>query len=60
MPKIMTLKEFLISFVEKFNAGSISSLIDLYELDACFAFQPGRIVNGVETIRQSLEFHLIL
>lgn len=53
-------KGFLISFVEKFNAGSISSLIDLYELDACFAFQPGRIVNGVETIRQSLEFHLIL
>lgn len=53
-------KGFLISFVEKFNAGSISSLIDPYELDTCFAFQPGRIVNGVENIRQSLEFHLIL
>jgi hypothetical protein len=29
-------KEFLLSYVEKFNAGDISSLVALYETDACF------------------------
>lgn len=30
----MTPKEFLISYVEKFNAGDINSLMDMYEIDA--------------------------
>jgi len=51
----MTPKEFLASFVEKFNAGDVSSLVSLYETDACFVSQPGRFVNGLENIRQSLQ-----
>jgi hypothetical protein len=33
---IMMPEEFLNSYVEKFNAGNLSSLIDMYETDACF------------------------
>jgi uncharacterized protein (TIGR02246 family) len=51
----MTPKEFLISYVEKFNAGDISSLIKLYEIDACFVSQAGQVVKGIENIRQSLQ-----
>ncbi len=51
----MTPKEFLISYVEKFNAGDISSLINLYEIDACFVSQAGQVVKGIENIRQSLQ-----
>jgi len=35
----MTPKEFLISYVEKFNAGDISSLITMYEINACFIYK---------------------
>lgn len=31
---MMTPKEFLKSYVEKFNAKNVSSLIDMYETDA--------------------------
>jgi ketosteroid isomerase-like protein len=48
-------KEFLISYVEKFNAGDISSLIALYETNACFVSQPGQVLNGLENIRQALQ-----
>ncbi len=51
----MTPKEFLKSYVEKFNAKNVSSLIDMYETDACFQVQPGQVVKGIENIRQSLQ-----
>ena len=51
----MTPKEFLISYVEKFNAGDISSLINMYEIDACFVSQEGEVIKGTENIRQSLQ-----
>jgi ketosteroid isomerase-like protein len=51
----MTPKEFLKSYVEKFNAKNVSSLIDMYETDACFQVQPGQVVKGLENIRQSLQ-----
>ena len=51
----MTPKEFLKSYVEKFNAKNVSSLIDIYETDACFQVQPGQVVKGLENIRQSLQ-----
>lgn len=51
----MTPKEFLKSYVEKFNAKNVSSLIDMYETDACFQVQPGQDVKGLENIRQSLQ-----
>lgn len=50
----MTPKEFLISYVEKFNAGDISSLTSMYEKAACFVSQEGEIVKGLENIRQTL------
>jgi ketosteroid isomerase-like protein len=52
---MMTPKEFLSSYVEKFNARDISSLISLYETNACFVSRPGQVVNGLENIRQSLQ-----
>jgi len=51
----MTPKEFLISYVEKFNAGDISSLINMYEIDACFVSQEGEVIKGTENIRQTLQ-----
>jgi ketosteroid isomerase-like protein len=51
----MTPKEFLKSYIEKFNAKNVSSLIDMYETDACFQVQPGQVVKGLENIRQSLQ-----
>jgi ketosteroid isomerase-like protein len=51
----MTPKEFLKSYVKKFNAKNVSSLIDMYETDACFQVQPGQAVKGLENIRQSLQ-----
>ena len=46
----MTPKEFLKSYVEKFNAKNVSSLIDMYETDACFQIQPGQVVRSLENI----------
>ena len=52
----MTPKEFLKSYVEKFNAKNVSSLIDMYETDACFQVQPGQVVKGLrKNIRRSLQ-----
>jgi ketosteroid isomerase-like protein len=51
----MTPKEFLISYVKKFNSGDISSLISLYETEACFASQEGEVVKGIENVRQRLQ-----
>ena len=52
---MMAPKELLVSYVEKFNAGEISSMINLYEIDACFVSQAGQVVKGIENIRQSLQ-----
>lgn len=51
----MTPKEFLASYVERFNASDINSLIRMYEADACFVSQSGLIINGLENIRQGLQ-----
>lgn len=53
--KPMTPKELLSSYVDKFNARNVSSLINMYETHACFVVQPGQVVNGLENIRQSLQ-----
>jgi ketosteroid isomerase-like protein len=45
---MMTPKEFLKSYVEKFNTKNVSSLIDMYETDACFQVQLGQVVKGLE------------
>jgi ketosteroid isomerase-like protein len=51
----MTPKEFLISYVEKFNARDINSLVNMYEIDACFVSQEGEVIKGTENIRQILK-----
>jgi len=51
----MTPKEFLSSYVKEFNARNVSSLINMYETDACFVAQPGQVVKGLENIRQNLQ-----
>ena len=51
----MTPKEFLISYVKKFNSGDISSLISLYETEACFVSQEGEVVKGIDNVRQRLQ-----
>jgi ketosteroid isomerase-like protein len=51
----MTSKEFLISYVEKFNARDINSLVNMYEIDACFVSQEGEVIKGTENIRQILK-----
>jgi ketosteroid isomerase-like protein len=53
--KMMTPKEFLSSYVEKFNARNVSYLIYMYETHACLVVQPRQIVNGAENIRQNLQ-----
>lgn len=53
--KMMTPKELLSSYVEKFNLRNVSSLMNMYEPDACFVVQPTQIVTGIENIRQNLQ-----
>jgi uncharacterized protein (TIGR02246 family) len=55
VPKMVTPKEFLSSYVKEFNTRNVSSLIDMYETDACFVAQPGQVVKGLENIRQTLQ-----
>jgi ketosteroid isomerase-like protein len=45
------------SFVEAFNAGDTSSMVMLYEADACTVSQLGHVVKGREGVRQSLKFY---
>lgn len=54
MSKI-TPQEVLHLVVEGINTGNLDSLMMLYEHDACFSPQPGQIVKGRESIRQSLQ-----
>jgi len=54
MSKKMTPRDVLNSVVEGINAGDLDSLMTLYEADACFAPQPGQLVNNPESIRQCL------
>ena len=51
----MTPKEFLISYVKKFNSGDISSMISLYETEACFVSQAREVVKGIDNVRQRLQ-----
>ncbi len=41
-------------FVQAFNAGNIDGLIGLYETDASFVAEPGKVVTGTAAIREVL------
>ena len=49
-----TPEKFLKSYVDQFNKGNMSSILKLYESDACSS-QPGQAVKGEESIRHSLQ-----
>ena len=55
MSDSMTPEQFLKSYVDQFNKGNLSSILTLYESDACFATQPGQVVKGKESLRPSLQ-----
>jgi uncharacterized protein (TIGR02246 family) len=55
MLKIMTPEDLLYSQVKEFNKGNISFLMTLYEKDACFASSPGKVVKGLENLRESMQ-----
>jgi uncharacterized protein (TIGR02246 family) len=55
MSDSMTPEQFLKSYVDQFNKGNLSSILTLYESDACFATQPGQVVKGEENLRTSLQ-----
>jgi uncharacterized protein (TIGR02246 family) len=42
------------SIVDGINAGDLDSLMTLYEPDAVFATQPGKLTNGFPGIREAL------
>jgi ketosteroid isomerase-like protein len=52
---MMTPRELLSSYVEKFNLRNLSPLMNMYEPDACFVVQPTQVVTGIENIRQNLQ-----
>jgi ketosteroid isomerase-like protein len=55
MSKSLTPEDLLNSQVEEFNKGNINFLMTLYEKDACFASEPGQVVNDLESIRKNLQ-----
>jgi ketosteroid isomerase-like protein len=54
----MTPEDLLKLQVEEFNKGNVSFLMTLYEDNACFASEPGQVVKGLESIRQSLQMFI--
>lgn len=46
-------EEFHARFVAAFNSGNIDAVMALYEPEASFVSQPGKVVQGSESIRQA-------
>jgi ketosteroid isomerase-like protein len=55
MSNIKAPADLLYLQVEEFNRGNVSFLMTLYEKDACFASNLGQVVQGLESIRRSLQ-----
>lgn len=41
----MTPEKFLDSYTDEFNKGNVSSMLTLYETDACFVSESGQVVR---------------
>ena len=54
MSNLLTPDDVLKSQVEEFNKGNIN-LMTLYDKDACFAQEPGQVINDLNTIRSELQ-----
>jgi ketosteroid isomerase-like protein len=48
------------SFEDRFNAGDIDGLMELYESDAALIAQPGSVAHGSEQVRAALQGFLAL
>jgi uncharacterized protein (TIGR02246 family) len=48
------------SFEDRFNAGDIDGLMELYESDAALIAQPGSVAHGSEQVRAALQGFLVL
>ena len=48
------------SFEDRFNAGDIDGLMELYESDAALIAQPGSVDHGSEQVRAALQGFLAL
>ena len=55
MSKLLTPEVVLKSQVEEFNKGNINFLMTLYDKDACFAQEPGHVINDLNSIRSELQ-----
>jgi ketosteroid isomerase-like protein len=55
MSKLLTPEVVLKSQVDEFNKGNINFLMTLYEKDACFAQEPGHVINDLNSIRSELQ-----
>jgi ketosteroid isomerase-like protein len=60
MSKLLTPEAVLKSQVEEFNKGNINFLMTLYEKDACFAQEPGHVINDLNSIRSELQHFISL
>ena len=49
-----TPQEMIDTFFERFNAGDIEAVLALYEPDAVFVDEPGKVVQGTDALRESL------
>ena len=49
-----TPREVLASIVDGINSGKLDALMTLYEPQAVFASQPGRLAHGLPGVRESL------
>jgi len=55
-----TPEQLLKAVVDGINAGNIEALMSLYEADAAFASQPGRLAHGPAGVRGSLAAFLAM
>ena len=49
-----TPEEVLASVVDGINNGDLNALLELYEADASFAAEPGKLKEGVAGVREAL------
>ena len=55
-----TPKEMIDTFFDRFNAGDVEAVLALYEPDAAFVDEPGKVVRGTDALRESLTGFLAL
>ncbi len=55
-----TPKEMMDTFFERFNAADVEGVLALYEPDAVFVDEPGKVVRGTDALRESLTGFLSL